>query len=661
MRIESIEIHNLRQLKDVTVRFVKNSHDNDLHVILAENGVGKTNILNAITWCLYNKEMHLRDEGSAQSIVNSQVVEETRTFGGGTKEVSVELKLSTDEDGKITFKRVGRYNITKDAVIPLSDKLTINYLDEMRTIEDDDETMQLVHKYLPEEINSYIFFDGEQLEKFFSVDQLDNVRIGINELTQASHLDKAYSFLEKYIKEYINPKLSNGGDKEVKEQQKKVDDLDEQIKLSEVTIATLKEQISTCENKIEDLNKKIHGCENLREKTEALRQSENRLNELSDALKNKYIELKKFTRKYFILFAAYPSVKHFYDYILKQKNEGKLPPNIDTGLLDKIIEMKECLICGKKHLSDEDIEAVRRLRNSITVASETSNDLSNALGSMTSYFNEVKEYMSLKERLISEINKINKDIESEDENYKNLNNYLRSIPNNEELAKALDDRDQYKTLYKDLIGKKAKEEEKKRQNEASKEEEEKKLRALISKVTELEEYMRKRDFCELCIKIMKESRQEILDECRITIQEETFRIFDALIWKDDDFSKVEILENYSFKLLDRYGNQTLGSCSAAETALLALSFTLALQNISKHDSLLFIDTPIGRVGTQNRTNFMNTLLEIAKGKQVILTFTTTEYDQNVQSILSNNYNSFHNLSMVEGITTINSKYNEGNY
>ena len=107
MRIESIKIQNLRQLKDVMVRFVKRNDENDLHIILAENGVGKTNILNAITWCLYNKEMHLRDEESALPIVNSQVAEETRQYGGGNVEVSVELVIATEDDNKMTFKRVG--------------------------------------------------------------------------------------------------------------------------------------------------------------------------------------------------------------------------------------------------------------------------------------------------------------------------------------------------------------------------------------------------------------------------------------------------------------------------------------------------------------------------------------------------------------------------
>lgn len=657
MRIESIKIHNLRQLKDITVRFVKCNDENDLHVILAENGVGKTNILNAITWCLYNKEMHLRDEQNALPIVNNQVVEETRQFGGGQVDVSVEFVISTGGNNKMTFKRVGTFNVTNDAVVPLNDKLSISYLENggFRIVEDEEETAQLIHKYLPEEINNYIFFDGEQLEKFFSVDQLKNVRNGINELTQASYLKSGYEYLEKYIKELINPKISSGGDKEIKEQQKKVDELDAQIKLSEETIETIKGQIEQCENKIEELNAKIHGCENVREKAEALNASEIRLNHLNESLSKKNQELMLFTREYFTLFALYPSVKNFHDYIEKQKNDGKLPPNIDTGFLDKILEEKECLVCGKKHLSEDDLEAVRKLRKTITVASETSNELSNALGAMTSYFQKVDAYVAAKTKLIGEVNSIKKDIEQEDENYKKLDAYLRSIPDNEDVAKALEGRDQYKSLYKALVGNLAKEEEKKKQNEKAKEEEDKKLRALTAKKTELKEYLRKKDFCEVCIKTMKESMHEILDECRVSIQDETFLIFDRLIWKVGSFSKVEILENYTFRLLDKYGNQALGSCSAAETALLALSFTLALQQVSKHDSLLFIDTPIGRVGKENRTNFMNTLLEIAKDKQVILTFTPTEYDSNVQTILANHYNSFHTLRMDDGITSSQSK------
>lgn len=662
MRIESIKISNLRQLRDLELRFTNNNCENtdknDIHIILAENGVGKTNILNAITWCLYNQELHLRDRNNALPIVNNQIVEETRKFGGGQVDVSVNIVLSTENSQRMTIKRVATFNITADAIIPVGEKFSISSFEldgGYEIYEDEEETTQIIHKFLPEEINSYIFFDGEQLEKFFSNDQLNNVKNGITELTQASYLKAAYEKLEHFVRETINPQIRNGGDNEIRKQQNKVDQLNDQINISEESISTIESEITDCENRIEELNNKIHGCENIREKLKDLKEVEERLISLNDDLAKKNDELMSFTREYFILFAFYPSIKKLHDYIEQQKNDGKLPPHIDISFLDKIIENKECLVCGRKHLSDNEIEEVRKLRKTITVASETSNDLSNVLGAMTSYFSKINAFSQLKSNLTNEINRINNNIEKEESHRNRLESYIRSIPDSDDVAKYLDERDRFKRIKQNLLDKKIKEILKKEKNSNDLAIEDKKLHDLSAKNELVKEYIRKRDYCEMCINVLKESMHEILNECRVSIQEETFKIFSNLIWKKDTFSSVEILENYSFKLFDKYGSQALGSCSAAETALLALSFTLALQNVSKHDALLFIDTPLGRVGKENRTNFMNTLLEIAKEKQVILAFTPTEYDANVQSILAKHYNSFHSLNLVDNKTVINSK------
>ena len=180
----------------------------------------------------------------------------------------------------------------------------------------------------------------------------------------------------------------------------------------------------------------------------------------------------------------------------------------------------------------------------------------------------------------------------------------------------------------------------------------KKLKSLIEKNQQLEKINQQAEYCKKCRNILKETRLDLLEESRLEMENETFETFSKLLWKKDAFSKVEILEDYTFRLLDNYGSQTLGSCSAAERALLALSFTLALQKVSMHDSLLFIDTPIGRVDEDNRLNFIKTLCEISKTKQVILTFTPTEYDAKVSGALVNQYSTFNQLSMEDGITVI---------
>ena len=123
MRIESITVHNIRQLRDIELRFGKNTGKRDLHVILAENGIGNTNIVNAITWCLYGKEPHLRNESTALPIVNTQYINDIRKIGGGQAEISVSLEISIDEtNDRITIKHQGYYNLTETDVLPISDE-----------------------------------------------------------------------------------------------------------------------------------------------------------------------------------------------------------------------------------------------------------------------------------------------------------------------------------------------------------------------------------------------------------------------------------------------------------------------------------------------------------------------------------------------------------
>ena len=655
MRIESLEIKNMRQMKDLSLRFIKGSSENDIHVILAENGVGKTNILNAITWCLYNKEMHLRDEETALPILNNQVIDEIKAIGGGTSTMSVEMTISTDNTrDRITFSRTGSFSITSEACVMLSDKLVVRMIEGggYRIIEDEEEATQLIHKYLPEEINNYIFFDGEQLEKFFSQNQLENVRSGINELTQASYFRKVYEFMDYYIKNTLNPKITKYGSKEVAEQQNKVNEILDKIELSKKTIAIIQNDIDTCIDEIAKRNNTIRGCENLREKTEELERIEKEIEGLEIEKKQKLQELMKFTREYYTYMGLYPSIKVFFDYIKEQDTKGNLPPRIDKKILTKILSSRHCSICDSNNLDDHSLEYVKELENSLAVASATSAELNRSLGSINSFFVKINEYKSKNDKLIGELNNVEKKIKDKNSRYEQLQRYLRSVPDNVEITKALNERDDYNKLKEKKIGDQAVERKTKEQLEKSYERENKILQDLISKQKELDEIERQKEFCENCSKIIKDCECEILDECRLMIQKLTYDIFDHLIWKKDAFSKVEILENYAFRLLDTFGNQALGSCSAAETALLALSFTLALQEVSKHDSLLFIDTPIGRVGIENRSNFMKTLLAISKDKQVILTFTPTEYDMNVQSILVNRFNSFYTLIMNNNVTII---------
>ena len=94
------------------------------------------------------------------------------------------------------------------------------------------------------------------------------------------------------------------------------------------------------------------------------------------------------------------------------------------------------------------------------------------------------------------------------------------------------------------------------------------------------------------------------------------------------------------------GLNCLGSISAAERELLALSFTLALHKISGFDSPISIDTPVARVSDDHRENFANIFLEVSKNKQVILLFTPAEYSEEISNVLEEKINSKYMINLL---------------
>jgi DNA sulfur modification protein DndD len=303
-------------------------------------------------------------------------------------------------------------------------------------------------------------------------------------------------------------------------------------------------------------------------------------------------------------------------------------------------------------LSDHSYSFIQDLRKELEVSSETSALLNKSMVVLRQYLERMSQYKTKRESLMEEEKALRKQYDEYLDEEKQLNIYLMNIPNTEAVTKAIEDKKEYRKKRDEIVAKKGVEEEHKKDLENKLYNQSKVLKALIEKNKQLEKINQQADYCKKCRNILKETRLDLLEESRREMEQETFDTFNRLLWKKEAFSKVEILEDYTFRLLDIYGSQTLGSCSAAERALLALSFTLALQKVSMHDSLLFIDTPIGRVDSDNRLNFVNTLCEIAKTKQVILTFTPTEYDDKVASALQNQYASFSKLTIEDGITVI---------
>ena len=127
MRIDKIEIKNFRQYRDVTFEF-KNNENEDLHIILGKNGMGKTNLLNAITWCIYDQEFHLGNKDSSMPRVNLAAYNEAKENWEKTIYVEVIITVSSNTES-IIYSRKQPFTINKNnRFFDLKSEFTVTHM-----------------------------------------------------------------------------------------------------------------------------------------------------------------------------------------------------------------------------------------------------------------------------------------------------------------------------------------------------------------------------------------------------------------------------------------------------------------------------------------------------------------------------------------------------
>ena len=106
IRIDEIRFKNFRQYGTGIIRF-DNSGENQLAILIAQNGTGKTTLLNAITWCLYDREYQISNESKALPRLNTDILKKSED--DKVVDVSVTLSISVG-DKIIDFCREMCYN-----------------------------------------------------------------------------------------------------------------------------------------------------------------------------------------------------------------------------------------------------------------------------------------------------------------------------------------------------------------------------------------------------------------------------------------------------------------------------------------------------------------------------------------------------------------------
>jgi DNA sulfur modification protein DndD len=359
MIFESISLENFRQFKDKETITFSTDKEKNISVIIGENTSGKTTLLNAFKWALYQKNNFLsnRNKSSNQSLLNKETEKEMRK-DGDTAEVKVVVRLVHDKNIYVIsttqeyYKASGEINARQ-----ITSRVSISSIknDNSQNVFEDNLARREIRKILPEELSDYFFFDTENINTitkkeniFESIKQI--LKLNISEyLLEIMNSDRSQTVVK-----YLNSKKvhnNSGNTIELKEKQTKLSkDLEKEI----LGLSEAKDNITKYEDLIEEYNTDLAKYVNVESKIQEKIDSEKKLSNIKNfiktelnALKNNFSDFEgKGSEKLVDYLMSFQVKKtNLNDSLTKIGDQEKGFSHIQGEAVDNIIKVGIC-ICG---------------------------------------------------------------------------------------------------------------------------------------------------------------------------------------------------------------------------------------------------------------------------------------------------------------------------
>lgn len=630
MMIQSIELENYRQYRGkVTVDLSCDSKKN-INVIEGVNGAGKTNMLNAITWCLYGDEEHLsRYAGKKQPIINDAVLKELEK--GEKIRAKVTLKMVSSKGRLHVFERQIYAKKINGGILGWDDAAEFHVFMQIgKDINEISEKEFLVNRILPKAVRNFFFFDGERLDEFFKEEKSETVRDAILDVSQLSLLDKAIDHLEKTVS-LIRGDIRGGVEVEkiseaIEELEKGRDYCREEKVKNDERLKRIRREMSKIDEKLKTCSEPL--AKELQKQREQIRK---RLDELDKNFENTRELAEKNVTTIGPSIYTLKAIEKALGRVALKARKGEIPPKIKDTFIKELLEKGEC-ICGTD-ISDSCKER-RRVASLLKEAriSEIYEEVTDLKYELSDVQKKALNFIDLQGDIRKKIADLEQQLESMKRNLREISTRLEGI-NVEEVSNLEITRGKLEQNEHDLIGEIKLLEEKIKNAQIRIGEFQRKLTKELAKSVRFRLAQEKLKLGEKTLGLFRGIKQKLIDDIRNTIQQRTKDYFLGLIWKKETYDNVKIDDDYNISVINRLGSECLGTLSAGERQVLALSFLAALREVSGFDAPVVIDTPLGRISKEPKENIAQLLPEFLKETQVTMFMTDEEYTPKVRKKL----------------------------
>lgn len=330
MLLQKIILKNFRQFYGQQEIVFSSDTDKNVTLIHAENGVGKTTLLNAVLWCFYEKTSEKFED--PDKIVCHQAISEDNF------EASVEVYFEHERKTYLVIRSINEK--FDEHIFEASQIVSGNY-------EKLPEPKVFVDSVIPREMSKYFFFDGEYAETFASNNNKKAVQnavenmLGCNIAIQASDDLK---YLINKIDKQISGLTKNNAAEALQKQIDHIVSANEDDLKELASIGAKMDLLHTVKQEIQEKLRNTKGAKEVEEKREGLKvelKSSFKQKETLDARETEWIYQES------VGFLADKVRNECLDVIEEANVKGHIPSKIADTFVYDILKDKTC-ICGRK-------------------------------------------------------------------------------------------------------------------------------------------------------------------------------------------------------------------------------------------------------------------------------------------------------------------------
>lgn len=657
--IEKVTLSNYRQYYNtVTIDFPK---EDTFSVIVGTNGTGKSNFWNAIHWCLFGKEPHIKSN-KTPSIINKNCLQESigkkiimfvelvvatkntkylirRQIEGLLHRLEYDEKnamliMSNEDPVPRGFEITGRNNSTSFQVS--------NNGGRYDTKSDSQSFKSLVSRYIiPEALSRFFILDGEFLQELF--DNFGSIQSGIDQISQINILNDAI----EYVENMRFPKIKSSGEMaEIQERIKHHDQYlqsedengivqtsstetvygtDDQIHVSgRPRVKDLKRSLSNISEKHHNLKQRMENSHvfsktELKDRHTSMLEERATLNDRLNAATDEHMSLLLINGPFIMCKTQVGVATRL---IHEEMDRGNLPNRAKRNLMNDLLEKKSCICGALLHKGTKARERVETeiLRTSDNVQYDIADDIKHHndqfLNNYDAIVTKIDTEMENIDRMRTQLRKLDQNIREierkipdQDEDYGDLINEFNGIESDEKkYQRQLWDAERQ---VADHIQRRA-DETRRFDN----------VKSRVRKETEAILLIAKSEIVRSTLHAIKDCVEETT---RYKVSQETLKIFNNLTWKKR-YKQLVIDDSYHMNVAGDDRFEMSSGMSAGEKLFLALSFIMALKRITEYHFPLIIDSPLGKTGGSLRIRFGKHMPELLKGSQLIMLASDTEYN-----------------------------------